>query len=127
MRTFDVSANAARQLELFPLRARRKPFTPERLTSVALGVWGASKPIAGTLGARLFYDLRTDVPGHVARFCANLKRGEARAPGVVFLLRDLRSGQPCGLVRLYLDSDGRVFDRRILGRAVGATVMPRPP
>jgi hypothetical protein len=115
-----------RQLDLFREPRTPRPFTPERLTSIALGIWRASKPVQGTLGQRLFYDLRMETPGpDIVRYCGNLKRGETRSPGLVFLLR-LR-GEPCGLVRLYLDSDGRVVERRVLGRAVGATVMPRPP
>jgi hypothetical protein len=73
------------QLDLFgPQRARRKlPWTPERLTSIAVGVWRASKPVAGTLGERLFRDLRLDVPGpDVVRFHHALKRGDERCPGL---------------------------------------------
>lgn len=116
-----------RQLDLFgPPRARRKPLTPERLTSIALGIWRASVPVSGTLGEMVFRDLRMETPGpDVVRYCGSLKRGETRSPGLVWLLR-LRD-QPVGIVRLYLDMDGRVVERRVLGRAVGATVMPRPP
>jgi hypothetical protein len=127
MRMSNVSTSAARQLDLFgPPRARRKPFTPEKLTSIALGVWRASRPVSGTLGERLFLDLRMETPGpDVVRYCGNLKRGDTRSPGLVWLLR--LNGSPCGIVRIYLDSDGRAVERRVLGRAVGATVMPRPP
>jgi hypothetical protein len=122
------AARSSTQLDLFTRGApRRQPFTPERLTSIALGVWRASKPVAGTLGQRLFYDLRTETPGpEIVRFCPNLKRGETRSPGLVWLLR-LPNGSPCGVVRIYLDEEGRAVERRVLGRAVGATVMPRPP
>ena len=125
----DVNTNAARQLDLFPLRAKRKPpMTMERLAQIALGVWHASKPVHGTLGERLFRDLRIETPGaDVARYCGNLKRGDERCPGLVCLARDLRTGSPCGVVRIYLNADGRAVERRVLGRVVGATVMPRPP
>ena len=83
--------------------------------------------MSGTLGERVFRDLRMPTPGpDIVRFHHALKRGDDRGPGLVFLLR-LR-GEPVGIVRIYLDSDGRAFERRILGRAVGASVMPpRPP
>lgn len=129
-RTAPRSARRAvvTQLDLFgPPRARRKlPFTPERLTSIALGVWRASRPVQGTLGERLFRDLRLDVPGpDVVRFHHALKRGDERCPGLVWLLRP--RGEPCGILRIYLDADGRAVELRALGRLVGATVMPRPP
>lgn len=115
-----------RQLDLFRAPPRRQPFTPEKLAQVAWAIWKASKPVEGTLGERLWRDLRLPTPGpDLCRYHSALKRGDDRGPGLVFLLR-LR-GEPVGVVRLYLDDDGRVIERRILGRAFDATVMSRPP
>jgi hypothetical protein len=127
----SVPRRAARrkveQLDFF--RAPKPPRPPldfEQLTEIGVRIWSASKPVAGTLGERVFRDLRIETPGpHVVRFCANLKRGDTRSPGLVWLLR--WRDRPCGVVRLYLDEDGRVVERRTLGRVVGASVVPRPP
>jgi hypothetical protein len=117
---------ASTQLDLFRAPRRKPSFTPEKLAQVSCAIWHASKPVAGTLGEAVFRDLRLITPGpDLCRFHSALKRGDDRGPGLVFLLR-LR-GEPVGVAGLYLDSDGRVFERRILGRAVGATVMPSPP
>jgi hypothetical protein len=63
------------------------------------------------------------------RFHPSLTNGDGRSPGLIFLLRDQRSGEVCGAMRVYLDEFGWVTGKRILGRAFGATLnrAPRPP
>jgi hypothetical protein len=121
-----------RQLDLFELpRAPHKPLmTAERLTGIALGIFHASGPVEGTLGARFFEMRRLEVPDQsVVRFHPSLKFGDTRAPGLIFLLRDVRTGEPTGVVRLFLDTNGWVVGKRALGRVWGATLnrAPRPP
>jgi hypothetical protein len=112
------------QLDLF--RAPKPPRPPFDPAKAAEAIWRASRAVEGTLGERVFLDLRLPTPGpDIVRFCANLKRGDDRGPGLVWLLRWRE--RPVGIVRLYLDPDGFVVQRRALGRVVGATVMPRPP
>jgi hypothetical protein len=107
-----------------------RPFDAQRLTQMALGIFNASRPVQGTLGERFFAMRRLAVPSpDVVRFHASLKFNDVRAPGLVWKLVDQRTGEPCGCVRLFLDADGWVIGKRILGRAWGASISraPRPP
>jgi hypothetical protein len=124
-----------RQLDLFgvtpPRAAAPKPFDPSRLKQIALAVWRASRPVSGTLGERFFSTRRLAVPdAATVRFHPILKFNDVRAPGLVWKLVDQRSGEPCGVVRVYLAQDGTtVIGKRVLGRSVGASINcePRPP
>ena len=129
-----IAARSARQIEASPLfvwaglEAAPEPvaFDPQKVLKMALGVWGACSPVAGTLGEVFFITRRLAVPGpDVVRFHRSLKFGNTRAPGLVWLLCDQRAGEACGVMRVYLDSDGTMIGRRALGHAVGA--VPRPP
>jgi hypothetical protein len=112
-----------------PPRIHNRPFDPRRLAGVAVGIWRASKPVEGTLGEKFFRTIRVKVPdADTARFHASLKRGDERGPAVIFLLRDVHTGEATGCVRIFLDPEtGWATERRALGRVVGASVMPRPP
>jgi hypothetical protein len=112
------------------VRTTSRPIDPKRLVEAALGVWRASGPVAHTLGERFFSARRFPVPdAATVRFHASLKFGDVRAPGLVWLLRDQRTGEACGIVRQYLDGNGAPIGKRVLGRAVGASIntAPRPP
>jgi hypothetical protein len=41
---------------------------------------------------------------------------------MVALFRDIRTNEPCGIHRTFLDSSGRKLDRKMLGRAGGAAI-----
>jgi hypothetical protein len=128
-RTAPRSARrAVTQLDLFGA-PRRRPLTPEKLTSIALGVWGASGPVVGP-GAAFFRSRRLPIPdAQTVRYHPSLKCGDERAPGLVWLLREVRTDQPCGVLRVYLDADGWAVSKKVLGRCWGATLnrAPRPP
>jgi putative DNA primase/helicase len=73
--------------------------------------------------------LPEDVACDVIRFHPALKLDTAPIGGMVALFRDIRSDQPCGIHRTFLDKTGRaVLDangrkiRKMLGRAGGAAV-----
>jgi hypothetical protein len=98
--------------------------------------WQKARPIAGTraevyLAGR---DLRFDDPaGEVLRFIARHGRrnpaGELEhRPAVLALLRGVRTAEPCGIVNVYLQADGRdrlrdTKGKTSWGRAAGAAVM----
>jgi hypothetical protein len=116
------------QYDLFGAhRVINRPFDARRLAQIAEGIWRASIPVHGTLGERLFRALRVKVPdADTARFNALLKHGDERSPAVIFLLRDERTNEPTGVVRIFLDEFGWAVERRILGRRDGATLNPAP-
>ena len=86
--------------------------------------------MAGSLGENFFTSRRLAVPdADVVGFHPSLKNGDVRSPGLVWLLLDQRTGEPTGIVRVFLDSNGKVIGRKALGRCVGALNCrePRPP
>jgi putative DNA primase/helicase len=46
--------------------------------------------------------------------------------GMVALMRDVLTDEPCGIHRTFLDETGRKIDRRMLGRAKGAAIKLDP-
>jgi hypothetical protein len=71
----------------------------------------------------LHLDENTD---HVLRFSATLKLSGEPAMGMVALMRDVLTNEPCGVHRTFLDRDGRKIDRKMLGRAKGAAIKLDP-
>jgi hypothetical protein len=128
MRTFDVTTAAARQLELFPLRARRKPLSRERLVALATGLYRASRPItAGTPAAR-FLKMHHVPLDCEARWHPSLRRkDDERGPGIVLLARDIETGEACGCMRIFLDELGWVVGKpRPLGRVYWGATLNKP-
>jgi hypothetical protein len=102
--------------------------------------WQAARPIAGTLaetylGARgLHFD---DRAGRALRFAKRRARKHPTTdeldhhPAILALLRDVRTGEPAGVINIFLRSDGgdRLRDRKgktVTGRSSGAAVMLSP-
>lgn len=56
------------------------------------------------------------------RFHPSLSFDERWIPGMVALLRDVRTNEPCGVHRTFLDTNGCKLTRRMLGRAQNAAV-----
>ena len=95
----------------------------------ALKIWGASVDPTGTIVERYLRDhrgleLTGDIAGSVVRFNESLKFDDfSRKPGMVCLLRDIITNEPCGIHRTFLDRDtGQKIDRKMLGFAKGAAV-----
>jgi len=113
-------------------RARGRPATHDGPTEAqriasALDIWRATVPIPGTLAERYLASrglrLESDL-AHVLGFHPRLRYAESSyLPGMVALMCDVRTGEPCGAHRTFLDADGRKVDRRMLGRAAGAAIM----
>ena len=66
--------------------------------------------------------LPADIADEVIRFHPALKFGGVPVGGMVALFRDIRTNEPCGIHRTFLDSDGKKLDRRMLGRAGNAAI-----
>lgn len=60
------------------------------------------------------------------RFHPALKYEGRAVPGMVCLFRDIRTNEPCGIHRTFLDATGAKLDRRMLGRAKGAAIKLDP-
>ena len=98
--------------------------------------WQAARPIAGTL-AETYLDARElrfeDPTGRVLRFAVRRARKSPADeleyhPALLCALSDARSSKQCGIINIYLKSDGsdRLRDKKgktVTGRAGGAVVM----
>jgi hypothetical protein len=115
------------QLGLFSSRIAPPRIDPKKLTKLALGIWGACGDPRGSMLAASHFTARgialpDDVGTNVLRFHRALTFGDERAPGLLFLLRDVLSDERCGVLRLFLAEDGSLIGRRLLGRAYSAAI-----
>jgi hypothetical protein len=93
----------------------------------ALAIWLEAGDPRGTVVERYLISERhlalpDDIAGDVIRFHPALYYEGAHVAGMVALFRDIRTNEPCGIHRVFLDSEGRKIDRRMLGRAGGAAI-----
>lgn len=94
--------------------------------SMALSIWNETKPLLGTLAARyldsrwcLLDEMSSDIRFHPELWHKVTARPQ---PAMVALMRDIRTNEPCGIHRTYLNQDATKLDRMMLGRAKGACV-----
>lgn len=105
----------------------------ERMRLFALRVWSASVNPKGSIVERYLREhrglgLSDDVAGSVVRFHGSLYfDAQTRLPGMVCLLRNIFTDEPCGIHRTFLDRDtGAKVDRKMLGIAKDAAVKFDP-
>jgi putative DNA primase/helicase len=101
----------------------------ERNKRFALKLWSQSVDPNGSIVERYLsehrgLDLSTDIAGSVVRFHGSLYfDAQTRLPGMVCLLRNIETDEPCGIHRTFLDRDtGAKIDRKMLGIAKGAAI-----
>jgi hypothetical protein len=98
--------------------------------AAALRLWAEARDPRGSVVERYLAGRGLDLPDVVARrplrFHPAPRHGGGTTPGMVALLRDLRTDQPCGVHRTFLRPDGAKVDRRMLGRARSAAVKLDP-
>jgi putative DNA primase/helicase len=114
-----------------------KPASPEPDPERWRRPWHEARPIADTLaeaylaGRRLRFD---DCAGRVLRYAHRRYRRHPdsdsleRQPALLAALSDIRTGEQCGIINVYLRLDGhdRLRDRKgktVTGRAQGAAIM----
>jgi putative DNA primase/helicase len=95
----------------------------------ALEIWGASVHPQGTLVEQYLMRYRglslpDAVAGHVVRFHGALWFDRnTRLPGMVCLFRNIKTNEPCGIHRTFLDrTAGDKVDRRMFGVAKDAAI-----
>lgn len=98
---------------------RRKEF--------AEGIWRQSSNPIGTIVEKYLRDERglllpPTIAGAVVRYHAGLRYGDQSFAGMVCLMRNIVTDEPCGIHRTFLDKDGKKVDRRMLGIAKGAAI-----
>jgi putative DNA primase/helicase len=105
----------------------------EKKKAVALRIWHASVDPRGTIVEQYLREHRAlslgnDLAGTVIRFNRSLYLdGSSRAPGMVCLLRDIETDEPCGIHRTFLNPEtAEKLDRKMLGIAKGAAIKLDP-
>lgn len=101
----------------------------ERKKLHSLRIWQGSASPLGTIVEHYLrehrcLDLPPDVAGSVVRFNGSLYFDEfTRHPGMVCLLRDIQTNEPCGIHRTFLDRNtARKIDRKMYGVAKNAAI-----
>ncbi len=93
---------------------------------LALRFWNEARDPRGTVVANHLaprgLTLPDDGAGDVLRFHPELKYNSVFIGAMVALFRDIRTNEPCGIHRTFLDSAGRKLERRMLGRAKHAAI-----
>jgi putative DNA primase/helicase len=94
--------------------------------ALALRLWNEARDPRGTVVAEYLASrglvLPDDIVGYVLRFHPALKFDGGPAAGMVALFRNIRTNEPCGIHRTFLDGAGRKLDRKMLGRVSGAAI-----
>ena len=107
--------------------------TKARLKQLALKIWAQSvNPIGSIvehyLREKRALELTADIAGGVIRFHGSLYVDrQTRSPGMVCLLRNIATDEPCGIHRTFLDRNtGEKTDRKMLGVARSAAIKFDP-
>ncbi|MGH7092191.1 MAG: DUF7146 domain-containing protein, partial [Stellaceae bacterium] len=125
--------------ELPPITAAHPAPSPDDLARWRRP-WGEARPIDGTIAARYLAARRlrfSDPKGRVLRYAPHRWRRQPETDrlenhsALLALLRDLRSGEPCGVINIFLLPNGadRLRDpkgKTTAGRAASAAVMLSP-
>jgi hypothetical protein len=93
----------------------------------ALTIWNGAHDPRGTIVEHYLTAVRglrlpDEIAGDVIRFHPALFFKGTHVHAMVALFRDIRTDEPCGIHRVFLDSEGRKIDRWMLGRVGGAAI-----
>jgi hypothetical protein len=112
-----------------PVCAAVKDDAAER-SAFALRIWNEANDPRGTLVSQYLAPrglaLADDLACSVIRFHPSLKFDAGYLGGMLVLFRDIRTDEPCGIHRTFLDNLARKVGRKMLGRAGGAAIKLDP-
>jgi hypothetical protein len=95
-------------------------------SELALRLWNEARDPRGTTVADYLASRSLMLPegigGDVIRFHPRLSFSGRAVGAMVALFRDIRTNEPCGIHRTFLDGAGRKLDRKMLGRARAAAI-----
>jgi putative DNA primase/helicase len=100
----------------------------EKRKAFALKIWSESRSPVGSIVEHYLREYRglelDGVAGNIIRFHGALYFDQGtRLPGMVCLLRDIATDEPCGIHRTFLDrKTGEKIDRKMLGIAKHAAI-----
>jgi hypothetical protein len=123
------SLRSSRRIIRSNARSRVRVPSPARPDNraIALAIWNEARDPRGTIVERYLMverglSLPDEIAGDVIRFHPALFFEGARVAGMVALFRDIRTDEPCGIHRVFLDSEGRKIKRMMLGPTGGAAI-----
>ncbi|UXN62889.1 toprim domain-containing protein [Phyllobacterium sp. A18/5-2] len=92
--------------------------------SYGLSLWAQAKPISGTIAETYLAGRGLTYEGEALRFHPSIKYTNTNAfhPTMLALVTDSISGEPAGIHRTFLTSEGKKIDRKMLGRAKGGVI-----
>lgn len=93
-------------------------------TSDALAIWNASADPRGTLAETYLASRGLDLPGDIS---GAVLRWNNCLGALLALLRNIHSGEPQAITRIFLDREGQKLGRKFLGPVRGAAIMLDPP
>jgi len=97
--------------------------------AIALTIWAEAVNPGGTIVEAYLKSRGLEFHGdvvHALRFHRRLNFEGRTLAGMVALMRDVLTNEPCGIHRTFLDENGRKIDRRMLGRAKDAAIKLDP-
>jgi putative DNA primase/helicase len=97
--------------------------TDSRRTIAALDVWRQGVALEGTLAERYFAGRGLNLGADIA---SDTVRWHQRLGAVVALFRNIKTGEPQAVTRIFLDREGCKRERKFLGSVGGAAVMLDP-
>lgn len=112
----------------FEVNPEDKQADDEKRLKLVLRIWDKTRPIRSTLAETYLNSRGCYVEGvHDLRFDPNCYYAkDDYRPAMIGLFRDIITGEPCGLHRTFLNADGSKFDRKMLGRHMGAAIKLIP-
>lgn len=103
-----------------PVRPTPENRDKETGTAEALAIWRASVDPHGTLAERYLNSRGLELPDDLA---GDVLRWNVGINALVGLFRNVHSGEPQAITRIYLDREGRKINRMFKGPVGGAAVM----
>src|SRR5262249_48648593 len=94
-------------------------------SALASHIWKGSRDPRGSVVDRYLASRKLLLPndaGEVIRYHPALKFDGEVVSAMVSLFRDIRTNEPCGIHRTFLDGAGRKLGRKMLGRVRGAAI-----
>jgi hypothetical protein len=107
-----------RSIPTIPVSSRVSQM-PAKAPDYALKIWNEASDPHGTIVEAYLAKRRLKLPDDIA---SSVIRCHHQLGAMIALLRDIKTDQPCGIIRTYFGTDGQKLGRKMLGRAKDAAV-----
>lgn len=123
-----VRSSKATAASTVPAQFGNRAADQTKTIKIADKIWqSAQRSLSGTLGEAYLGSRALKYEGTALRFHPSLFLRGKDTPGIVALMEDVVTNEPCGIQRIFLTPGGRrLGDKKMLGRARGAAVKLSP-